>query len=180
MNSKIKTLIMAVVFVLFLVGAYYGYQLLAQINQPASNLETLAKTAAPDFTVFDAQGNAVKLSDFAGSPIVLNFWASWCPPCRSEMPHFNEIYAGVQGDVIFMMVDLVDGQQETQADGQQYIVDQGFTFPVFFDNQQLAANAYGITSIPTTFFIDAKGDIITAYNGSISADTLTAAIDLIR
>lgn len=188
MNAKVKLLIGLAIFAIVLTGAYFGYKVLAAENRPAgtsqsassSTGETRKEIPAPDFTVYDSQGNKVKLSDFAGRPVVLNFWASWCPPCKSEMPHFNKVYAEVKDDVVFMMVDLVDGQRETQAKGQAYIDEQGFTFPVYFDNDQDAGYNYGISSIPTTFFIDRNGNVQAGYQGAIDEETLVAALAKIR
>ena len=151
MNQAKKTIIWLLAFAVFLAAAYFAYDALAESRQPmpTTALED-ERTKAPDFVVYAADGTAVRLSDFRGKPVVINFWASWCPPCRSEMPHFDAVYNEVKTDVMFMMVALVDGQRETQADSQRYIDSEGFTFPVFFDNDRSAALAYGITSIPTT------------------------------
>lgn len=188
MNTKIKTILWIVLFVVFLLIAYFTYN--ALLNSKESNTESQIektsseqeeeKIAAPDFTVFDSQGNAVKLSDFAGKPIVLNFWASWCPPCKSEMPHFNEVYADVKEDVVFLMVNLTDGQRETQSKGQAYIEDAGYDFPVYFDHELIAAYSYQIMYYPTTLFINAEGNIIIAYQGAIDKDTLLSGIQKIR
>lgn len=188
MNTKRKTILGVIIFAAFLVMAYFAYSALSDNYKPNNEIQlknnmseqAAEKYPAPDFTVFDKQGKAVKLSDFAGKPIVLNFWASWCPPCKSEMPNFNKVYADVKSDIVFLMVDMVDGQRETQPKGQKYIDEQGFDFPIYFDNEQQAAYNYGVSSIPTTFFIDSKGDILTAYQGAIEEKTLVSAINLIK
>lgn len=188
MNTNRKTILGILIFMAFLGIASFAYSTLTtnykQTKEPqiTENTKKQAdkKSPAPDFTVFDSQGKKVKLSDFAGKPVVLNFWASWCPPCKSEMPHFNQAYAGVKNDVVFMMVDLVDGQRETQAKGQKYIQDQGYDLPIYFDTEHQGINAYGISSIPTTLFIDSSGNIAAAYQGAIDEKTLQAGINLIK
>jgi len=135
-------------------------------------------TIAPDFSVLDADGNSVKLSDLRGKPVVLNFWASWCPPCKSEMPGFENVFSEVGGDIHFMMVCLVDGTRETIETGAEFIAGSGFTFPVYFDVGQEAANKYGIWSIPTTYFIDADGYFTAGAEGAISEETLRMGIEM--
>lgn len=135
---------------------------------------------ALDFTVQDYEGNEVKLSDYIGTPIVLNFWASWCPPCRDEMPHFNKVseeYA--KDELLFLMVDLVDGGRETVEKGKKYVEDNGYTFTVLFDTKQNAAATYGIRSLPTTFFINKDGSIIGGLEGGIDEETLRYGVSLI-
>ncbi|MGV8905421.1 MAG: TlpA family protein disulfide reductase [Acetobacterium sp.] len=188
MNTKTKTILGIILFATFLGVAYFTYAALS--NNFKTNEEhpveksipepEIKKNPAPDFTVFDTQGNKVKLSDFAGQPIVLNFWASWCPPCKAEMPTFNEVYADAKNDIVFLMIDQVDGQRETQAKGQQYVDDQGFSFPIYFDNDQEAGIAYGISAIPTTLFIDSEGNIVSSNKGAISKEALISGIDSIK
>lgn len=144
------------------------------------HLRRKVQNKAADFTVNDEKGNEIRLSDNFGKPIVLNFWASWCPPCREEMPYFNEVYAENKRDVVFMMVDLVDGSRETQEKGQNFINDNGFDLPIYFDNQQMAAAIYGITSIPTTIFINEDGEIVLAYHGPMNIESLLRGIELIK
>lgn len=141
-----------------------------------SNSSKQQTRKAPDFTIYNGQGNPVKLSDFIGKPVVLNFWASWCPPCKSEMPHFNDAYSEYKDTVVFIMVDLTDGQRETQAKGQAYVSQQGYSFPVYFDTKQSAALAYNIASIPSTFLIDSNGGIVKNYQGAIDKTTLIRGI----
>lgn len=129
-------------------------------------------TKAADFTVIDIEGNKVNLSDLYGKPIVVNFWASWCPPCRDEMPHFDKVYSEMSREVTFLMVDLVDGQRETVESGQSYVDSQNFKFPVYFDTKQKAAFAYMVRSIPTTLFIDSKGNIVEVVQGGLDEKNL--------
>jgi len=188
MNNKIKTIIAGLAFAAFLGIVYVGYTYLSSSYQLNLNTNSTAPKnlsqksplkAAPDFTVTDEAGNPVKLSDFRGKPIVLNFWASWCPPCKSEMPHFNKLYSEKKDDVVFLMVDYVDGERETTETGLQYVRDQGFDFPIYFDTEQEAAKAYEVTSIPATFFINTDGKIVTSFQGAITETSLNEDIQLI-
>jgi len=188
MNTKTKTILGIILFAAFLGIAYFAYAALSSnyktnnenLAEKSTSQQEVKKIPAPDFTVFDAQGNKVKLSDFAGQPVVLNFWASWCPPCKAEMPIFNEVYADSKNDIVFLMIDLVDGQRETQAKGQQYVDDQGFSFPIYFDNDQEAGSAYKISAIPTTLFIDSDGNIVSSNQGAINKEALISGIDSIK
>ena len=124
---------------------------------------------APDFSVADSDGNSVKLSDILknGKPVVLNFWASWCPPCRGEMPEFEQVFKERGSEVQFMMVNLTDGQRETKEIAMQYVSAQGFTFPVYFDLNQEGSAAYISRYIPATYFIDKDGYIVSSREGQI-------------
>ena len=147
-------------------------------KQDAESADT-EKLKTPDFTMQDATGNNVNLSDLFGTPIVLNFWASWCPPCKSEMPDFNTVFEELGEDVHFVMLDAVDGVRETREKGESYVTEQGFTFPVYYDMEQDAVIQYGIRAFPTTVFIDSEGYIVAGVEGSIDENTLRRGIDLI-
>jgi thiol-disulfide isomerase/thioredoxin len=134
---------------------------------------------APDFTVLDGEGNPVKLSDFYGKPIVLNFWASWCPPCKAELSDFEEASKKYAGKVTFLMVNLTDGQRETVAIAKSFVESAGYTFPVYYDTAYEASMTFGIRSIPQTFFIDAAGTPVASATGMISASQLEEGIGMI-
>ena len=131
---------------------------------------------APDFTVYDGAGNPVQLSTYFGKPIVLNFWASWCGPCQSEMPDFNEKYAELGDDIHFVMVNMTDETIETAS---AFIGKNGYDFPVLFDTSSQAAMTYGAYSLPTSFFINAEGHVIAQAVGAIDSQTLQRGIAMI-
>lgn len=136
-------------------------------------------TLAPNFTVYDKDGKAVKLSDFRGKPVVLNFWASWCGPCQSEMPDFNEKHGELGEDIHFLMVNLTDNAKEKE-NALALLAKKGYTFPVYFDTDIDAAIAYGVSSIPATYFIDAEGRLIARASGAINGETLMKGINMIK
>lgn len=137
------------------------------------------KMPAPDFTVYDRDNNEVHLSDFVGKPVVLNFWASWCGPCKSEMPDFNEAYAELGEEVQFLMVNMTASARESFEKATDFVDEQGFSFPVFYDLDADAAKAYGVYSLPTTLFIDAQGYGIAQATGAIDRATLEKGIGMI-
>ena len=132
---------------------------------------------ATDITVYDREGNAVNLSDMKGKPVVINFWATWCAPCKSELPAFQQAYETYGQDVCFMMVDMVQGRTETKAGAIEYVDGQGYTFPLYFDEDQTAVVAYDISAVPATFIIDAKGQLVDSHVGAMSYDALVAMLE---
>lgn len=141
--------------------------------------ENAAETA-PDFTMTDASGEEVKLSDFFGKPVILNFWASWCGPCKSEMPHFEDAYQKYGEDINFVIVNLTDGARETVEAASDFIEEQGYTFPLYFDTNTEGAVTYGTYSIPVTYFIGADGVPVAQANGALDAETLQKGLDMIQ
>ena len=142
--------------------------------------ETEAKgIEAPDFTVYDLEGNAHKLSDFRGKPVLLNFWASWCGPCQAEMPDFQKFYESHGDKVHFVIVNLTDGRKETVESASAFIAEKGYTFPVYYDTDIDAAMKYGVRSVPVSYFIDGSGYFVTGVQGALSADMLQQGMDMV-
>ncbi len=190
MKSKKSFVIIISVLVVLIVGASVLYKnLSSKVNlipniptNVSSTVESENETThlAPDFTVYDKDGKAVKLTDYFGKPIVLNFWASWCGPCKAEMPDFDEKYKKYKDDVVFLMVNMTDGYRETVDSAQSFVESQGFSFNVLFDKDIDAGNTYQVYSFPTTYFIDKDGNLVTRAVGMMSAESLQRAIDLIN
>lgn len=152
-------------------------------NEPTPSEATAAPEEeiplAPDFTVYDADGNEVHLSDFQGKPVVLNFWATWCTYCKMHLPVFEDAYQTYGEDIHFLMVNLTDGSRETVESASSYIEENSYSFPVYYDTSYGAAIAYGTSSIPVTYFIDAEGHAIVYGMGALNAETLQRGIDMI-
>lgn len=194
MNSK-KTLLIAAVALIALLAGASGLYTALKPQQEATALATAAPSktpqettpaaqteagpVVPDFTVYDLDGNPAALSDFFGKPIVLNFWASWCGPCKMELPDFQEVYEEQGSDVQFLIVNLTDGHQETVETASGYLAQEGYSFPAYYDTQRSAAAAYGVNAIPCTYFIDANGCGIARASGAIDAQTLRKGIRMI-
>ncbi len=181
-------IILIIVFALGMTGAYILYNRLSDSvdsdypTTPTINSGTQAakpqSLKMPDFTVYDQDGNAVKLSDFLGKPIVLNFWASWCSPCRSEMPGFESAYQQLGSDITFLMVNATGGR-ETLSSAKAFLQSSGYTFPVLFDTEMNASATYQVYSLPTTYFIDAEGYLVTHAIGALSQSRLEKYLSLL-
>lgn len=151
-----------------------------KIEETAKETEEKEESKAPDFTVVNANDEDVLLSELTGKPIVLNFWASWCSPCKSEMPTFQKVYETYGDEVEFVIVNLTDGSRETKESAMDFISENKYTFPVYFDVNQNAAYAYSVSSIPTTYFINSNGNIAAYSQGALDEETLLKGIDMIR
>lgn len=151
-----------------------------ETTAPASDpTEAPDVETAPDFVVQDSSDGVWKLSDFRGMPVVLNFWSSNCPPCMAEMPLFQTAWEKYGQQVQFMIVNLTDGYNDTFASAMKVITDNSYTFPVFFDLDSQGAYAYSIYSIPMTYFIDARGVIVSEHLGMLTEAKLESGIQSI-
>ena len=190
MNKKLGWIIGLLALVLLIGGASVLYNRMGVDAAPppvavppteteTTEEETVEPMAAPDFTVFNSQGDPVQLSDFVGAPVILNFWASWCSPCKSEMPDFEAAYQQYGDKIQFMMVNMTDNSQETTESASNFITNSGYTFPVLFDTQLSAAIAYGVTSIPATYFVNAEGNLVAYGIGPLNLTALETGIGMI-
>ena len=134
---------------------------------------------APDFRLTDLDGNVVMLSDFRGKTVVLNFWATWCPPCREEMPEFQELWdhRGADGtdDLVVVAVNFL--RDDTVGAATKFIEANEFTFVVVFDTTRGdVAARYGVRGLPATFFIDRNGVVRTTALGPVFGNLLETGV----
>ena len=136
---------------------------------------------APDFTVYSADGSEVSLSGYEGKYVVLNFWASWCGPCKSEMPAFNSVIEQYKDDenIVFLMINMTDGQRETKESAQELIDEKGWEMDILFDSGYSAALAYNVYSLPTTVLVDKEGYLLAMQAGAISQETLEGVVKIL-
>lgn len=133
----------------------------------------LDRPPAPEVVLEGFDSGTVRLSDFAGQPLVVNFWASWCVPCLAEMPGFERVHQQHQGEVAFLGVNLADDPGAAEA-----VVDQtGISYPVARDPDGSAFEAFQAFGMPTTVFISPEGAIVELYTGELSAEALAERID---
>ena len=207
-KKHVGVIVAAVVFAVLLIGAGVAYSVLAptaddkqievtgtdavqetEVDATADadvsddtgdgNGANAATTPAPDFTMTDADGATLTLADFKGKPVLLNFWASWCGPCQSEMPDIQTAWKEHGTDVEFVIVNMTGMNGETEQSAKAFLADAGYTFPCYFDANNSAATAFGVSSIPQTYLINAEGNIIGAYMGAMDASVLAQGIDML-
>ena len=153
----------------------------------AAALTTAAPAAAltvgdsvSDITLTDLQGKSVSLSHMRGRRIVLNFWATWCPPCRSEMPEFVRMNSALyeKGEAILLMVNLTDGKRDTKEKVREFIRKKGYSsLRVLLDQDGSAADHFGIRYIPTTFVISSDGKVSGVIQGATTEDAVMTLLE---
>ena len=186
-RSKEGLAIGLTILVVVVVGAAIAYNALAGAEGPGANLQgsqqssaaQQANPLAPDFEVEAADGTLTQLSQFEGAPVVLNFWASTCGPCQSEMPGFQAAFKQYGDQLQFMMVDIPGFNGETVERAKRFLQDNSYTFPAYFDTQGRAAAAFGLSSLPRTYFIDAQGAVVASAAGALDEQVLQEGIDLL-
>ncbi|CEP95776.1 MAG: cytochrome c biogenesis protein CcdA [Paraclostridium sordellii] len=151
----------------------------SESNQSSNNKEE--KTKALDFTLYDQYGKEHKLSDYKGKTIFLNLWATWCPPCRDEMPYIEELYKEYSkntDEVVILGVASPNlGQEGDAKHVKDFLKQEGYTFPVLLDEGGSLVYQYGISSFPSTFIIDKDGYITQYVPGGMDKDTMKYLIN---
>ena len=153
----------------------------AESEEEEEAAEEVKTIPAIDFTLKDQYGNIHTLSDYKGKTVFLNFWATWCSPCRAEMPDIQKLYEEFQQeeeDIVILGVAAPNlGREKSEEGIKGFLEENGYTYPVVMDTEAEAFQAYGINSFPTTFMIDKDGNVFGYIPGQLSEETMR---DIIR
>lgn len=158
------------VVVLLIFGLWVAYLLLGTGGKSTGNgIPNGAK--APDFELKTTDGKVIKLSDYKGKPVMLNFFATWCPPCRAEMPALQEVYAEYESKgFVIIAVNLNESNLAVNSFRDKYKL----TFPIVIDTDDRVSRTYEIVPLPTSYFINKDGVVVGKWTGEISKDKLTS------
>lgn len=130
---------------------------------------------APDFTLLNQKGQEVRLSDYRGQTVFLNFWASWCPPCKVEMPYMQDFYTNHQSEEVMILAVNMTHLEKSGSDVDSFIVKNGLTFPVLYDRNGDSTHRYEVVAYPTTYVISPDGTISERFQGAIDEDLMVRA-----
>jgi peroxiredoxin len=176
-----KKAILIVIVVGMLGWAVYDFVISSGDKESAESEETEEDVAAsdevglergqiaPDFELTTLDGETVKLSDYRGERVMLNFWATWCPPCRAEMPDMQKFHDDT--DVVILAVNLRGTESSTEK-VQDFIDERDLTFPILLDEETDVADQYQIQPIPSSFLINSDGRIHNKAFGALNYDLM--------
>lgn len=131
---------------------------------------------APDFTLQTLEGETVKLSDFRGKKVMINFWATWCPPCRAEMPHMQSFYEKQKDDDFAIVAVNMTGTENSRDDVQPFIDELGITFSILMDEDLTVTDTYEVIAYPTSYFVDKDGIIHYKVFGAVNEEFIEKQI----
>lgn len=174
---KIRTILPPIIIPLALLGWIWVWRVPSSAL-PASSIQAPKENfLAPDFRLEALDGSEIALADFRGKPVILNFWASWCPPCRSEMPAFQQAWQEY-GDTDLVILAVNATNQDSLTDVITFVDQYQLAFPVLLDIKGAAASSYQIRSLPTTYLINRDGLIVkTLIGGPIPLSLLRVQAD---
>jgi len=132
----------------------------------------------PEFTVVNNEGEEVSISDYKGKKVIINFWASWCPPCVEEMPEFQILHNELDPEeTVLLAINLTDGQRETKTLANNFLAENNLDMNVLYDTQGNAFYEFNVTSIPQTFFLDEDGTVQYSILGMTNKTVLDAVLE---
>jgi peroxiredoxin len=162
--------------ILLILGAAVAYSLYENLTKD-TKLKVAVGDKAPDFALVDMQGNKHRLSDYRGQGVFLNFWGTWCPPCKKEMPYINNQYEQFKDKgVQVLSVDI----QEPELAVNQYAERLGLNFPIMIDTEKEVMNVYGVDLLPATFLVDKNGKVVKYYTGELTENKIKKFMEQIK
>ncbi|MED3624896.1 thiol-disulfide oxidoreductase ResA [Neobacillus thermocopriae] len=162
--------------ILLVLGAAVVYTLYANFTKD-SRLKVDVGDQAPDFVLIDMDGNKHQLSDYRGQGVFLNFWGTWCPPCKKEMPYINNQYNQFKDQgVQVLSVDI----QESELVVNQFVEQYKLDFPIMIDKDKEVMTAYGVDLLPATFLIDKNGKVVKYHTGELTEDKVREFMESIK
>jgi DsbE subfamily thiol:disulfide oxidoreductase len=168
------------VFIMFLAGCSSGRGTVSQTPDEQGKIQIVVGTQvgqkAPDFNLLNEKDEKVSLAQFAGKVVVLNFWATWCGPCREEMPELQRFHQQKDADVVLLGIDI----KEDKDTIIQFMKRAGYSYPVVRDTFAQAADTYQIRAIPTTYVLDKQGIIRYKKVGPVTAAELKQVTDSLK
>lgn len=140
----------------------------AEIGSDLGNMQI--GEMAPDFGLNTLAGEAVKLSDFRGRPVILNFWATWCAPCRLEMPELQDAYEAEQENGLVILA--LNREEAPEVVEEYFVQEMGLTFTPLLDETGAVANNYGVFNMPTTYFVNGDGEVTVIHRGPMTRELI--------
>ncbi len=165
MKTLLKIIGILVVVVAVGVAGFFGYIYYSQ-SEGISEAASKIGTQADDFVVETMDGKQVKLSDYKGKTVFVNFWATWCPPCVGELPEFEAVYPEYKDKIQFLIVST----DTDKSKAVEFIKEKGYTMPFFWDNGKAASKVYSIQAIPTSILIGEDGKILNMHLGGMTKE----------
>lgn len=165
MNKKRSKFFTAALIILALIaGGYFFYLQNSTSEAVQAEVGTEIGMQAPDFELRNINNEKVSLSDYRGQKVFLNFWASWCPPCRQEMPDMQKLYEEYEDEVVILAVNV----GENKSTAANFMMQNNLSFTVLLDNDKSTARNYLVRGIPSSYFLDQDGIIKEKVVGAVS------------
>jgi len=182
-KTSIIIWVLAVILILAAAFTFYSNNKSVKLNTPGETATSnqsseSSKVIAPDFSLKDLNGNTVKLSDYKGKVVILNFWAVWCKYCKIEMPDLNELNKELakENNAVILAVDV----QESPDTVKNYLTSNGIDLKVLLDSDGSISQEYGVSGYPTTFIINKDGSLYTYISGKTDKATLLQILEKIK
>ncbi len=178
MNAKFKQYMPIISMAILLIGAGWIWLSATPENSTTAGAIPAPQEGflAPDFTLNTLAGETIQLSELRGQPVLINIWASWCPPCRTEMPAMQRVYRDFQ-EQGFVILAVNATQQDTLAKAADFVADKHLAFPILLDTDGIVSHSYQISSLPTSFFVGRDGIIREVVIGGMSETLIRTRVE---